>query len=94
MALNTWGVVGAWNTPARGLNVWGPVNAWSAVAVKALVRSGGFLKRISDEDVGTGLKPVVIDGGFLKTRNEAEGIPVVYDNGFLRLLRAGETLVI
>lgn len=76
------------------INVWGAVNKWTLVEVRALTRFGGFLRVVSDGEVGTGLKPIVLVDGLYKERSATEGIPVVYDNGFLRFIRRGEALVI
>lgn len=77
---------------------WGTVNAWivfdSIQQVRALLIKSGQLHQITDAEVGTGLKPLVLLAGEIKQRSASEGIPIVYDAGGLRTIAAGETLLL
>lgn len=77
------------------LNQWGPLNTWAAVnPVRATLFLNGVFAQIQDAQIGTGLKPVVLDAGFPKVRAASEGVPLVFDSGYLRTIAAGETLLI
>jgi hypothetical protein len=76
------------------LSSFSDVDAEIARQVRAMVRDGGFLKVQPDAEIGSGNKPIVMVGGLYKEQDGDEGVALVYDNGFLRFIQVGETLVI
>ena len=79
------------------LNQWGPVNSWySDEPVRATILLNGYFSQIQDAQLGSGVKPLVLDNGVVKVRATSEGVPLVYDyeTGYLRTIAAGETLLI
>ena len=63
-------------------------------SIRALIVISGVLRQITDAEVGTGKKPVVLLDGTLKERTASEGLPIVYDAGDLRTIASGEILLI
>jgi hypothetical protein len=63
-------------------------------ARRALVLSGTTLDEIADEQLATGLRPIVLLNGRLRLRSASEGVPVVFVNGRMRLLQDDEVLEI
>lgn len=63
-------------------------------APRAIIIQLGTMKQITDAEVATGKKPLVMLDGQIKERSASEGIPVVYDAGGLRTLASNETLLI
>lgn len=61
---------------------------------RALLFQTGQLKQITDAELSTGKKPLVLLDGQIKERAASEGIPIVYDAGGLRTLASNETLLI
>lgn len=77
------------------LNQWGSVNQWAfGSTVRAVILVAGNKQQITDVQIGTGQKPLVLFDGSLRIRATVEGVPVVYENGYLRTIAAGETLLI
>ena len=80
-----------------GLNPLG-VSPWSNTAaktpVRALVLINGAIRQITDAQIGTGLRPLVImSDGKLKERSESEGVPLIISAGFIRCMNTStETL--
>lgn len=64
------------------------------VQVRALLLKLGLIQQVTNAEVGTGMKPLVLLDGEIKERSVSEGIPIVYDSGGLRTLAAGETLLL
>lgn len=52
----------------------------------------GTIRMILDSEVGTGKKPLVLDGDRWRQRQVAEGTPIIYVGVRYRLLHPGETL--
>jgi len=96
------GVNWADDTATRNLtmtNATGAANSWwlfysAGVYVRAMLLKAAALSQITDAEVGTGKKPLVLLNGEVKERTASEGIPIVYDAGNLRTIAAGETLLI
>lgn len=61
---------------------------------RALLHNAGGFSQITDAELGTGKKPLVLLNGEIKERAASEGIPIVYDAGNLRTIAAGETLLL
>lgn len=66
----------------------------AGLSKRALIMSSGQLAEITDAQLGTNLKPLVIYNGDLRQRSVAEGSPLVLDAGTLRALASGETLLL
>lgn len=73
---------------------WTDLVTQGAITRRALTLISGVRRRVSDAQLGTGLKPLVLNGGALKLRATTEGTPVVFVDGKLKTLAAGETLEI
>jgi hypothetical protein len=59
-----------------------------------IVFSAGFAQ-VTDAQVGSGFKPIVLVGGTIQQRVTTEGLPIVLDAaGYLRTLKATETLIL
>lgn len=77
----------------------GAANSWwlfysAGVYVRAILQKIGAMSQITDAELGTGKKPLVLLNGEIKERAASEGIPIVYDAGNLRTIAAGETLLL
>lgn len=57
-----------------------------------ILTTGGVIRQILDAELGTGKKPLVLDGNRWRQRQAAEGTAIVYVNSRYRLLAAGEEL--
>lgn len=66
----------------------------SSSSVRALVLTNGELGLITDAQVGTGKKPVVLLSGDLKERAASEGLSLTLSDGVIRQLATDETLII
>lgn len=63
------------------------------VSFRSLILSAGLIVVLPIGQESTGKKPLVLLSGELKERATTEGTPVILDNGALRTLAAGETLI-
>lgn len=57
-----------------------------------ILTSDGVIRQILDAELGTGKKPLVLDGNRWRQRQAAEGTAIVYANSRFRLIEAGEEL--
>lgn len=64
----------------------------SLIYKRAMRILNGLVVPLTNAEVGTSIKPVVLVGTRLQLRQTTEGIPVVLENGRLRLLKVEETL--
>jgi hypothetical protein len=69
-----------------------------ATTQRAVIHKNGGYARVTDAQLGTGLKPLVVYNGKLRYRQTTEGVPIVLVPGVnqtkFRLLQPGETLEI
>lgn len=65
-----------------------------AKAIRALLRSGALKAQITDAEIGTGKKPLVLVDGQLRERVGTEGVPIVFDGVQVRVIAADETLLL
>lgn len=82
-------------SPTNGLLLNANFSSDPILSYKALIFSQEGLRQIFNNEIGTGLKPIVIDNGTIKQRSASEGIPVVYKGSWpLATLSDGEELLI
>ncbi len=61
---------------------------------RALVIINGRISEITDDLIGTGLKPLVLLDGQVRERVDTEGTPLILINGLFYTLPQGSTLLL
>ena len=69
--------------------------AASGTPARALLVSGPYYTQITDAQLGTGQKPLVLLDGIIQQRvTVGSGLPLVYANGGVRTLLSTESLLL
>ena len=66
----------------------------ASTSIRALIIENGYIQQITNAQIGTGLKPLVLLNGIWQQRATTEGSPIVLDTGTIRIINANETLSI